>query len=180
MVFYNQASYGFNDYFTMGVGTVPIFFVGVPSPVWITPKVSIPIIPNKLNAGAGVLAATLLGYNSEAQLPLFGIGYGVVTYGSRDNNFNVGVGYGYADGDWTPNPIFNVGFMARATRRTYFVSENWILPSEHQTRGLIMLGGRTVWPQISLDYGIVVPAGGGIFIGIPWIGIAVPFEGTIE
>jgi hypothetical protein len=43
MVFINQATYGVTDNISIGGGLVPLFLFGGLTPVWITPKVSVPI-----------------------------------------------------------------------------------------------------------------------------------------
>ena len=53
-IFFNQFSVGIVDYFSIGAGFVPTFlFGGAPTPVWIVPKVSVPIIKDKLNFTIG-------------------------------------------------------------------------------------------------------------------------------
>lgn len=62
LIFFNQASIGITDNFSMGLGVVPLFlFAGAPTPVWITPKFSVPIKENQLNVGGGALIGTVVG-----------------------------------------------------------------------------------------------------------------------
>src|SRR6188474_1353815 len=61
-IFFNQVSYGVTDNFLIGAGMVPAFlFAGAPTPVWITPKFSIPVVKDKLNVGVGGLMGTVIG-----------------------------------------------------------------------------------------------------------------------
>ena len=171
-VFFNQASIGITDNFSMGLGVVPLFlFAGAPTPIWITPKVSIPIKENKLNLGGGALLGTVLGEDVGA----FGLAYGVVTLGNRNTNLNLGLGYGFAGGEWGDTPLFHVGGMARLSKKGYLLSENYFIAVDGDAYGLISLGGRTTWNRFSLDYGGVIPVGetGALFI-IPWLGFVVP------
>lgn len=167
-VLFNQVSVGITDQVSIGLGMVPLFlFSGSATPVWITPKVSIPIKKDAFNLGAGVLAGTVIGDESG----VFGIAYGVTTFGNRDQNLTIGLGYGFADGEWASIPAISIGGMIRIGKRGYLLTENYII----EDVGIITLGGRTVWSSTSLDYGVALPISGDGFIGIPWLGLVVPF-----
>lgn len=172
-ILYNQAGYGFSNYFSVGVGLVPMFlFSSDVTPVWVTPKFSIPLKENKINLGVGVLAASLLGESNSS----FGIVYGVTTFGSRDKNLTIGMGYGYASGNWVNNPIVMVSTMIRTGKRSYFMSENYYYKGGNGSLVIITLGGRSLIKKVAVDYGLVVPFHPSIeeFIAIPWLGITIP------
>ncbi|MBN2348533.1 MAG: hypothetical protein JXJ22_06845 [Bacteroidales bacterium] len=173
-VLFSQASYGFSDYFSVGVGMVPMFlFAGTSTPAWITPKFSIPVVKDKINVGSGILAGTIIGESSSN----FGIAYGVFTLGDKNNNLNLGVGYGFAGGDWAKKPTITLSSMLRINRRGYFITENYYINAGSESLTLISFGGRTVWSNVSLDYGLVIPLITDLdnFIAIPWLGFLVPF-----
>ncbi|WPP51448.1 hypothetical protein [Catalinimonas niigatensis] len=171
-IFFNQVSVGVSDNFSLGLGTIPLFlFGGAPTPIWITPKFSVPIKKDKLNLGGGALIGTVLGGDSGG----FGLAYGVVTIGDRNKNLNLGLGYGFADGDWADSPLINLGGMLRLSRKGYLISENYFVVADGSVFGAISLGGRTVWNRFSLDYGGFIPLGEtGSFFVIPWLGFVVP------
>lgn len=174
-ILYNQAGYGFSNYFSIGAGLVPLFlFAGGSTPVWITPKFSIPIQKGKVNFGLGVLAATVVGEESVS----FGIAYGVSTFGTRDRNVTLGAGYGYADGDWAKSPVFMLSTMLRATKKGYFMSENYVIKIEGDYLVLTMIGGRSLIRKVALDYGFVIPFHSELeqFVAIPWLGITIPIQ----
>jgi hypothetical protein len=174
-ILYNQAGYGFSDYFSVGAGMVPLFlFAGASTPIWVTPKFSIPVVKDKLNLGAGVLAATVIGEDNTS----FGIGYGVSTFGSRDKNFSLGLGYGYAEGHWAKSPVIMASTMIRTWKRGYFMSENYYMKVDEATIVALMFGGRTLIKKVALDYGLVFPftSETSEFIAIPWLGITIPIE----
>jgi len=102
-VFWNQVSYGITDYITIGGGIIPTFLFGAATPVFLTPKVSIPVVKDKFNIGGGMLLGTVLGDVSDDIS--FGIAYGLSTFGSRDSNISISLGYGYAGGDWANSPL---------------------------------------------------------------------------
>ena len=170
-VLVNQVSYGVTDYFTIGGGTVPLFlFAGTPSPFWLTPKVSIPVKKDLLSVGIGGLFGGVVGEEGS----LFGLGYGAFTLGNRDHNLSVSVGYGMLDGRWSTDPVFTISGMTRLGRNFYLISENYLLPNVEAS--LLSVGGRSLFPKISMDYGLFFPLVEEIFIGVPWIGITVPFR----
>ncbi len=172
-VMFNQVSVGVTDNFSVGLGTVPLFLFSGPTPVWITPKVSIPIKKDKINVGAGALVGAVVGEESSS----FGLAYGVLTLGSRNKNINIGLGYGFIDGEWANSPTITLSALIRTGKRGYFVTENYLLDTGDANLVLLSAGGRVVWNRISLDYGGLIPAGTDIdqlFI-IPWLGFVVPF-----
>jgi hypothetical protein len=94
----NQVHYGISKYLSLGGGIMPLFlFAGAPTPVWLTPKLSVPVSRDKVHLGAGMLFAHILGDGSS-----FGIAYGASTFGNRENNLTLGAGWGFSgyDGDW--------------------------------------------------------------------------------
>lgn len=174
-ILYNQAGYGFSDYFSVGVGMVPLFlFGGASTPIWITPKFSIPLERDKINLGVGLLAATVVGENDAS----FGIAYGVSTFGTNDKNVTLGMGYGYAGGDWAKSPIIMVSTMQRTGRKGYFLSENYIIKVDNEYLVLTMIGGRSLIQKIAIDYGLVIPFYSEMeqFVAIPWLGFTIPIQ----
>ena len=176
-VFFNQISVGVTDNLLIGGGIIPLFLIaGSPTPVWITPKVSIPVVKDKVNLGIGGLFATVIG---EEDLNL-GIAYGSATFGARDRNFTFGMGYGYSGGSWTNRPIFSANFLSRVGSRGYFILENYILDLDNQYGVLSIIGGRNIIGNgAGLDYGLVLPLFPDIetFFAIPWLGITIPLKG---
>ena len=113
-LFFNQVSVGVTDNILIGGGLIPLFLLaGTPSPVWVTPKVSFPVVENKVNVGVGGLFATVVGSEGSN----LGITYGTATFGPRDMNLTVGVGYGYLDGDWGSTPTFSLSYISRVGKR---------------------------------------------------------------
>lgn len=170
-VFFNQASYGITDYFSMSVGTIPLFLFSTETPLWIVPKVSLPVIEDILNIGVGVMAGTIVGVKESS----FAIPFGVATYGSKDYNLSIGVGYAILAGEISESPLITISGMSRISRRGYLVTENFIISDNGSAVGLMMLGGRTVMPKLSIDYGGVIPINMGDSFILPWLGITIPF-----
>lgn len=172
-IFFNQFSIGISDNTSIGLGFIPLFlFGGAPTPVWITPKVSIPI-QDQLHIGAGALLGGILGEDTDGP---FGIAYGTATFGTRDQNFSLGLGYGFAGGEWANVPTITLSGMIRTGKRGYFLTENYVIDVGSETLVMISAGGRVVGRKLSLDYGGIIPLAGdiGTFVAIPWLGISVP------
>jgi len=172
-VLWNQASVGVTDNFSIGAGMIPLFFFGgLPTPVWIVPKFSIPVVKDKFNLGAGAIAGTFLGEKSSG----VGIVYGLGTYGNRNNNLTLGLGYGYAGGEWSSSPVITLSGMARVGRKGYIITENYFIGIGNETITLLSVGGRTIIKKAGFDYGLFVPIISGMdqLIAIPWLGFTVP------
>lgn len=172
-VVFNQLTYGITDNFSLGVGTIPVFLFGADEvPIWLTPKVSIPVKEDELALGAGAFMGTVLGEDSS-----FGILYGTSTFGSREKNLTLGLGYGYVDGDFASAPTVTLSAMIRTGKRGYFITDNYFLSTGDDTVGILSFGGRRLWSNVALDYGGIIPINGdtGDLIIIPWLGISFAF-----
>jgi len=88
-ILFNQFAYGITDNISLGAGFIPAFlFSGSPTPVWLTPKISIPVVRNKFNLGGGALLGTIIGEEGTD----FGLSYGTTTFGSPGQECNPGSG----------------------------------------------------------------------------------------
>lgn len=176
-VLYNQFSYGVTNNFSLSLGTIPLFlFEGAPTPVWIIPKVSIPIQKDNVNLGAGMFIGNVLGESDRG----FGIAFGSITLGSRDRNLNIAAGWGYSEREWARKPVVGVSFMTRIGPRGYLISENYFLPERNFNLLIFSLGGRSIIRNISLDYSLVVPyvPDWDGFLVLPFLGLTVPITGN--
>jgi len=175
-VMWNQVSYGITDNFSLGGGIIPLFlFAGAPTPIFILPKISIPVQQDKFNISAGALIGTILGESKST----FGILYGNTTVGTRDNNVTFGLGYGFAGDEWASSPMINIDGMFRLSSRGYFITENYYVNTGDNGVAVISLGGRWIIKKAALDFGLFLPvADTETFIAIPWLGFTIPFGNT--
>ena len=81
-----QFQYGITDNFSLGIGT-PI----IGAPIWITPKYSFKL-SDKFHAAIGTQLGSV-GWLAGGWETLFGVGYGLVTYGNEHQNISLGAGY---------------------------------------------------------------------------------------
>ena len=170
----NQVNYGISRHLSLGGGIMPLFLMaGSPTPFWLTPKLSVPVVRDKFNLGAGMLFAHVLGDGSS-----FGIAYGASTFGSRESNLTLGAGWGFSgydsEWDWSDRVTLMLSGMTRVGRKTYLLSENYYMSlGTGYSFGVLMLGGRSVQKRLAVDYGLVIPLGTdmGEFLAIPWLSI---------
>jgi hypothetical protein len=118
----NSVSFGLTNNFTMGGGVIiPLLF-------YVTPKISWEVSKNFF-LGTGVIAATTV---IPDAIVSGGIPYGVVTYGTTENNITIAGGYGllWEEGDYKhlEKPIMTINGMVRFSDRIHLITENWIIP----------------------------------------------------
>lgn len=175
-ILFNQFSVGVTNNFTIGGGLLPGFlFGGAGTPVWITPKFSIPVSKDKFNIGLG----GLLGTSSLSEKGSgFGILYGMTTFGDRDQNVTLGLGYGYASGKFNSNPTITVSAVVRVSARGYFITENYYLGSGSSGLVLLSFGGRRIVNRTGIDFGLFIPISSSTttLVAIPWLGITAPLH----
>jgi hypothetical protein len=172
-IFFNEFTYGVSDHFSISAGIIPMFLFGVATPVWINPKLSIPVVKDKFNLGIGAYAGTVIGEDNTG----FAFLYGNSTFGSRDKNVTLGLGWGYAGGEMSKTPLVTLAGMLRISQRWYLLTENQFL-SLPDADGLTILsaGARYAARRVGIDFGLFVPIEEGIsFFAAPWLGINVPF-----
>lgn len=171
-IFFNNVNYGLSDNFSIGAGLIPGFLFGGgldATPMWILPKLSIPVSGDNLHLGVGAMIGGTVGSGSGA---LF---YGSGTVGSKDKNLTVGLGYGASGGDISSTPLVNISGMYRAKRTIYMLGELYFLPGIDGS-GIALLGGRWAPENFAVDFGLALPlADTGGFIGVPWLGVSIPF-----
>lgn len=102
-----------------------------------------------------------------------GILYGVGTTGSRDSNLSLGLGWGYAGSEVASTPVVMVGGQARMSRRLSFISENWFIPVNNRTEGVLSGGLRFLGEGVSVDLAYLKPTSGDGWA--PWLGFAFRF-----
>lgn len=179
-ILFNQVAYGISDNISIGAGIVPLFlFAGAATPIWLTPRVSIPVVKDKFNVGGGALIGTVLGEEDTG----FGVVYGSATFGSRDKNFNVGLGWGYTgESGLADSPTITMSGMIRTGARGYFLTENYLINAGDETLVLMSVGGRRIIKKVSLDFGLFVPFYSEMdtFVAVPWLGVVVPFGNTVK
>lgn len=178
-IFLNQVSYGFSDRFSLGVGLAPVFIFddGI-FPVWLTPKITIPLKTDRINfAVGGLLGRSFSSYAPDRRY--FGATYGQFTFGPPDAHLSAGAGVSFSENNWSTHPIFSLSGFARVAPRFALVMENYQFNSDGERYTLLSLGGRFISRPVSIDAAMVASFSQyGAFDLLPWVGLHVPFGRT--
>ena len=166
-------NYGLTKNISIGAGfdVITPFVRDVPPFFFITPKASFKVA-EKIHLGAGLLYANTAAFEISG----LGIGYGIFTYGTAENNITAGLGWGFIEGETTDGPIITLSGMARITRRLGLVSENWVVPVDGYY-GVFSYGLRFMSEKITVDFAFINNPDifSEIFIGIPYVDFVIKF-----
>jgi len=152
---------------------------------------TIPVVDNGLQIGDTTILYTI-DWENDLYRRNGGIVFGVGTYGDKENNLTLGLGYVYYKNEFLKHPVFMLGGMVRTSRRTALVTENWIVtvPQKHlwedltpgnYTSAIIMYGVRFFGERMSVDLAFFqFPGEMGFgnelfFPGIPYLDFVVKF-----
>ncbi len=183
-LYLSQIDYGINDKFSIGLGISPLLIIGSPSPIWLTPKISIPTTKERLNISMSLLTGVFVNLNRkrEKQIATFGMAFTSATLGDRSRNLSIGLGYGFLKNELAKKPAISISGMCKINERGYFVTENYILPGLSNFP-VLSLGGRHFWNKASIDYGLFIVEADVIWgylesrvIGVPWLSVNVPLS----
>lgn len=172
-IFYNDFNFGITDHFSVGAGTVPLFlFNGADSPMWLKAKLSYPIIKDKIMIAGGVIGGALVGDENISENNGIWF-YGVSTFGSKSNNMTIGINVAKGfNSDF--NYVFSLSGIKKVSIRTFLIMDNYFKFSQKAI--LTMIGARTMFKGITIDYGGVIPLStdfdSGLYI-FPYLGFKV-------
>lgn len=164
-LFLNEMHLSFSDYFSVGLGMIPLPFEGG-IPFWILPKVTIPIRKDKIHLGIGSLHGTLL----ETISSDFGMVYSDISIGSASSHISIGIGAGYMDSKWEDRPMYTFSGVLRVARTVSLVAENYAM-SDFTLYSLICHQNLV---SASIRYGLIAVSENFGFEAIPILGIVVP------
>jgi len=187
-IFVNHMNLVLSDGFSLGLGMMPLFlFDNSNTPVWVIPKFRIPIKGKKFHLSTGIFVGTTL-FNEYDDGNIF-IPFLAATYGDRNINFSVSVGYGSAFDERMRAPTIAYSGTVRLSNRAYAFIENIVITGntyESDSKKLLLftMGLRTIWQKVSLDFGVINVKDPGEFIfynetdyGIaPYLGLLIPFH----
>ncbi len=188
-LFVNSVTYGVTDNFTMGVGYVLNPSFKGTQVFFLTPKFSFPSKSKvKFGVGSFIIGTTTPNYTyggppnytttqNGRSLSTIGIVYGNATFGTKEHNASVGLGYGFAQGTFSSTPVINFAYMNRFAKNVAVVSENWVAIAGGSTGGIFSGGLRIFGERLAVDLALAVPASTGyndVFI-IPYIDVVYKF-----
>jgi hypothetical protein len=158
-LFVPMLAYGVTDRVTIAGGT-PILPGAMGKAFYIAPKVLVHETPRSAYS-IGALSFALTEAIDEGTV---GIAYGVGTWGSRDRAVTAGAGWGYAwggdDGAVSNSPVIALGFENRLSRRTKFITENWIFTGDGGAGAAVSGAFRFIGDRLTADLGAIGLAGG--------------------
>jgi len=160
-LFFPTVNYGLSEKISLG-GGFSLFPTGnmKDQVYFFTPKFSL-YQTEELSLAVGTLMAKI------PDEPLVNLLYGVGTWGTSDKSFTLALGYGMVGTDIADKPLVVLGGHKRISRRTSFITENWIIPEvEH---AIISYGIRFFGEQLSVDLALLNVMPDAIFPGIPYV-----------
>lgn len=169
-IFFNNVSYGVTDNLSVGLGTYATFFFTDVFPFWVTARYSMPIVENKFNIGVGGVLGSVEDTN-------FGYVYGMATLGPRDRNITIGVGSGFAEGEFS-DLLFTIDGIYRVSPKFYLIIENYLIQDIEGFEfdaNFTFIGGRSILGRASLEYGLLT-SNQFEFLGIPLLGVTLPLH----
>jgi hypothetical protein len=170
-VFFPTVNYGITNRVSLG-GGMSLFPTGnlADQIYFFTPKFGLRQT-GRLNLAAGALVMGIPGIDDEdIDSPVVSVLYGVGTWGSTDRHLTLGFGYGMVDTNLADRPLVVVGGESRLSRRSAFVSENWMVPGVDNI--LISYGFRLFTENLSVDLALINVIGHDadpIFPGFPFV-----------
>jgi len=148
-ILYNNISYGITDYITVGIGG--IFIPPIALPVFMSAKFMYPVKKDLVNLGVGFSAGSLLSFQLDSEL--FGMAYGVSTFGNRDRNFTLGLYWNYENNKIRNIPSVSLGSVYKIHNRILLLSDNYYMNFFDSNNFLISLGLRINIEDLFIDIG---------------------------
>jgi hypothetical protein len=162
-VFFPGFAVGVTDNFSIG-GGMSLFPAGVDEQVYyFTPKIGGEVARN-VNVAVGALILGGTGTSSTA-----GIVYGVGTFGPPDASITAGLGYGFAGGTISRNPVGMLGGEWRVSQRIGLVTENYLIPNTENINPLYSYGVRLMGEKLTVDLALFNTSGSNTSIGFPYV-----------
>lgn len=138
---------------------------------YVAPKVTL-LDRDRISVAIGVLAGTVIGEESGSGFG--GIGYGLVTYGSRLTSVTIGGGPTFSSGGDPNTVLLVIAGETQLSNNIKLITENYVVPSEEN--GYLLSGGvRFFGERLATDFGFITNLSlfdeGGWPLA-PWLGFA--------
>ncbi|MCS6929662.1 MAG: hypothetical protein NZM43_09215 [Saprospiraceae bacterium] len=174
--FYHHVGIGLSNGLSVR-GHFALFADNFELPTWIAPKISIPILKEKLIFAAEGLLGRGFAYYIPPLTSDFGGFQLMLTIGSRMNNLSVGSGLAWFGGYFPQRPFFSFSGIVQLAKRLSVQTENYVF---RQLENLIHMGGlglRYHGRWLNIEAGSVFQTGGDL-VGVqalPWLAVSVNF-----
>lgn len=174
-LFVHTFAWGVTDRFTLGGGGTTIPGIALSDNLfYLLPKYTVIDAPRTRVALGALLGFLPFNRDASDEVTSAGLLYAVGTTGTRESNVSLGVAWGYADDELTNTPGIMLGGQGRVSRRVSLISENWFIPIDGETEGVVSYGLRFLGEHLSVDLAWVT-ALGQRGVGAPWLGFAFRF-----
>lgn len=169
MVVGNFVNYGVTDWFSIGGG---FEFISTVSgyPIWfLTPKVGWKLSEN-WHIGGGAFVGGMLEEGS------FYMPYAAITYGSKESNFTVGMGWVNNGVEWGNSPLVMLSGTHRISNTVALLTENYIIPNNELDLNYMGIHGiRIMSEKNAFDIGIILIPQITESIPLPYVGYSRAF-----
>lgn len=175
-LFFPFVAVGAGDVLTLagGISLIP----GAPGQlIYAAPKATV-WTSDGVDLAVGGFAGAFFGLDGD-ESPIFGIGYAVGTFGSRESAVTVGVAQGYADGN-ASNVFGLLGGEHQIGNRTKLISENYVFSVGGGVQAVLSGGVRFFGDRLSTDFALfttseIITGDVGGFPFVPYLGFATTF-----
>lgn len=179
-IFFNSFNYSFTNNLSISAGFEIFSLLAKgdgPFAFYIAPKASFKVAENFYAGGSILYANTIKTVDEFGGLGTFNA---FATYGNNNNNITGSLGWGWADGNFSSNPLITISGMVRVSKRIALVSENWLVPdagSNGGSYGIFSYGIRFLGEKTSIDLAFLnnKDIADGLAIGIPWLDFVINF-----
>ncbi|MCS7035253.1 MAG: hypothetical protein RMJ33_02585 [Saprospiraceae bacterium] len=164
-----QANYGITENLSIRLG-------GLVTPLFVAPKLTVPVVPNRLILGMeGIVGGLLplifdLKEAGSERTPGFSFMRGMATVGNRATHLTASVGLASGGQRWAPSPVYGLAASWRISPTFGLMTENYLYLDESLAQ-MHMLGGRFYTRTFSFDIGAAVLDDFPLF----WYGVAFHF-----
>lgn len=100
------------------------------------------------------LGGNLLTVSDGGSSVFSGSVFGLTTFGNKNNNLTIGLGYAFYDGETTETPAVQIGGMTRLTENLMFVADQMLVSDNSDSILVGTLALRMMWENFSLDVGV--------------------------
>ena len=182
-LFFNSFNVGLTDNISIGGGIEMLSFFGSLAsdgefgPIFfITPKMSFKAT-DRFHYGLGVYYINIPSLFDDNERTGAGITYAMGTIGDENRNLTIGGGLAFARQEFSKDPIFTVCGLSRISKRTAFVSENWLLLNNNKVEAVYSYGLRFFGEKMAVDLGFInnPDIAKALIIGIPYVDFTVKF-----
>ena len=158
----NFINYGVTDHFSIGGG---FEFISL---VFITPKFG-----TKIADGFYLSSGAFLIFSSDI---IAGIPFVTGTYGGKESNISLGIGYAFANGEISQNPVLSFSATHRIHDNFSLLTENYFISSSSFSTYFGIHGIRAVSKRNAFDFGaIVIPEIAEYIPALPYVGYSRAF-----